>query len=98
LMQGILIGKQEFDNCFEVKPVGQRPAAVLYNPANAVFLSIFTNSRYPYIQIYTPPHRKSIAIENLSAAPNAFNNKIGLLMLQPRHTQTFTVHYQAVCQ
>jgi aldose 1-epimerase len=95
LIEGILIGNQQFDNCFVVKPVAQRPAAVLYNPANAVFVSIFTNSRYPYIQIYTPPHRKSIAIENLSAAPDCFNNGMGLQMLTPSRSQTFTVWYQA---
>ena len=95
LAEGILIGNHQFDNCFVVKPVAQRPAAVLYNPANAVYVSIFTNSRYPYIQIYTPPHRKSIAIENLSAAPDCFNNGIGLQMLTPSRSQTFTVWYQA---
>jgi aldose 1-epimerase len=95
LTEGILIGNRQFDNCYEVKPVAQRPAAVLYNPANAVFVSIFTNSRYPYIQIYTPHHRKSIAIENLSAAPDCFNNGMGLQLLTPSRSQTFTVWYQA---
>ncbi len=95
LKEGILIGDRQFDNCFVVQPVAQRPAAVLYNPANAVFVSIFTNERYPYILVYTPPHRKSIAIENLSAAPDCFNNGMGLQLLTPSRSQTFTVWYQA---
>ncbi|MBO9200072.1 MULTISPECIES: aldose 1-epimerase [Niastella] len=95
LGEGILIGNRQFDNCFVVQPVDQRPAAVLYNPANAVFVSIFTNKLYPYIQIYTPPHRKSIAIENLSGAPDCFNNGMGLQLLTPSRSQTFTVWYQA---
>jgi aldose 1-epimerase len=66
----------------------------MYNPANQVWLSIFTNSHYPYLQIYTPPHRKSIALENLSGAPDCFNNGMGLLMLPPNRSQTFTVWYQ----
>jgi aldose 1-epimerase len=95
LTDGDHIGNRQFDNCYVVQPVDQRPCAVLYNPANSVFVSIFTNSRYPYIQLYTPPHRKSIAIENLSAAPDCFNNGMGLLLLDPSRSQTFTVWYQA---
>jgi aldose 1-epimerase len=43
--------------------------------------------------LYTPPHRRSIAIENLSSAPDAFNNGIGLISLDPDHTRTFSVRY-----
>lgn len=89
------IGNLQLDNCFVVQPVEQRPCAVMYNPANGAFISIFTNNRYPYLQLYTPPHRKSIAIENLSAAPDCFNNGMGLYMLAPSRSQTFTVWYQA---
>lgn len=89
------IGDRQLDNCFVVRPIEQKPCAVLFNPGNGVYVSIFTNSRYPYLQLYTPPHRKSIAIENLSAAPDCFNNGMGLLMLAPSRSQTFTVWYQA---
>lgn len=89
------IGDRQLDNCFVVQPIEQKPCAVLFNPGNGVYVSIFTNSRYPYLQLYTPPHRKSIAIENLSAAPDCFNNGMGLLMLAPSRSQTFTVWYQA---
>jgi len=95
LTEGIRIGNRQFDNCFVVQPVDQRPPVALYNPANGVYVSIFTNNRYPYIQIYTPPHRKSIAVENLSAAPDCFNNGMGLQLLTPSRSQTFTVWYQA---
>jgi aldose 1-epimerase len=89
------IGNRELDNCYVVKPVEQRPIVLMLNPANGVYLSIFASPRYPYLQLYTPPHRKSIAIENLSAAPDCFNNGIGLVMLTPNTSQTFTVWYQA---
>lgn len=89
------IGNRELDNCYVIQPVEQSPAAAMLNPGNGVFVSIFTNSRYPYLQLYTPPHRKSIAIENLSAAPDCFNNGLGLVMLLPNSSQTFTVWYQA---
>ena len=38
---------------------------------------------YSYLQIYTPPDRMSIAIEPMTCAPNAFNNKKGLIELEP---------------
>lgn len=37
-----------------------------------------------FVQIYTPPHRNSIAIEPMSCIANAFNNKIGLIELEPK--------------
>src|SRR5581483_9952577 len=68
-----VIGDRELDICFELRLTADRPCCVLFNPHNRVWLSIFTNTRYPYLQVYTPSHRKSIAIENLSAAPDCFN-------------------------
>ncbi len=82
------------DNCFLLQPDSSQAACTLRNAQTGLQLNLFPASSYPYLQIYTPPDRQSIAIENLSGAPNAFNNNMGLLMLQPRHTQTFTVHYQ----
>ena len=38
---------------------------------------------FPYVQIYTHPDRKSIAIEPVTGAPNAFNNGMGLKVLKP---------------
>jgi aldose 1-epimerase len=57
-------------------------------------LAFYTNARYPYLQIYTPDHRQSIAIENLSGAPNSFNNGMGLIRMAPRQTLTFNLWYQ----
>ena len=57
-------------------------------------VAFFPDAGYPYLQIYTPPHRESIAVENLSGAPNCFNNKMGLLLLQSGHSQIFTVRYK----
>lgn len=92
------ISTTKFDNCFVLNEDKSQVACSLRNDAAALQLNIFPDETYPFLQIFIPDHRKSIAIENLSAVPNAFNNKIGLLMLQPRHTHTFTVHYQVSCQ
>jgi aldose 1-epimerase len=92
------IAATRFDNCFILEDNGARAACTLRNEETGLQLNLFPDASYPYLQIYIPDHRKSIAIENLSAAPDAFNNKMGLLMLQPRHTETFTVYYQVSCQ
>jgi len=82
------------DNCFVLRQGLVSPACELFNPANGLRISFFPIGGYPYLQLYTPPDRQSIAVENLSAAPDVFNNKMGLLLLPPGHSQTFTVHYK----
>lgn len=56
-------------------------------------LSIFPNQSYPYLQVYIPPERTSIALENLSGAPDAFNNGLGLLILESGENHVFTTRY-----
>jgi aldose 1-epimerase len=89
-----LIESMELDNCFLVKKNIEGPACQLINHSNKLTLSFFPDANYPYLQIFTPPHRNSIAIENLSAAPDCFNNKMGLTLLSANSSQTFTVIYQ----
>jgi aldose 1-epimerase len=43
--------------------------------------------------LYIPGDRKSIAIENLSSAPDSFNNRMGLVTLDPGEEKAFTLHY-----
>jgi aldose 1-epimerase len=86
-----LFGDTFLDNCFILSD-HNNPACILKN--KTLQLSILPDASYPYLQIYTPPHRKSIAIENLSGAPNAFNNKIGLIVLQPGERKKFSTSFQ----
>jgi aldose 1-epimerase len=88
------IGDTFLDNCFALKPGIVSPACELYNPANRLRVSFFPDPAYPYLQLYTPPARESIAVENLSGAPDCFNNKMGLLSLLPGHSQIFTARYK----
>ena len=69
-----------------------QPAVVL--KGERIQLSITPEESYPFVQAYTPPQRDSIALENLSSAPNAFNNHIGLIQLAPQQTQEFVTVYQ----
>lgn len=84
----------EFDNCFTVNFAECQPLCVLRDKEKKLQLEIYPGKNYPYLQIYTPPHRKSIAIENLSAAPDAFNNGMGLKTLTPGSTETFITTYK----
>ena len=59
-------------------------------------LKVKPSAAYPYLQLYTPDHRKSIAIENLSATPNCFNNKMGLHIMQPQAIWNLETSYQLI--
>jgi aldose 1-epimerase len=59
-------------------------------------LIVSPSKAYPYLQLYTPPGRKSIAIENLSGAPDCFNNKMGLHIMQPQEVWTLVTSYQLI--
>jgi aldose 1-epimerase len=88
------IGTTELDNCFTANFAECQPMLVLRDPANKIQLEIIPARSYPFLQIYTPPHRKSIAIENLSSAPDAFNNGMGLVTLAPGESADFTTTYK----
>ena len=45
-----------------------------------------------YLQIYTPPHGKSMAIEPMTCIANSFNNKIGFKELAPGESDSWTIH------
>ena len=89
--EGTLLKGINLDNCFELNKTIHQPQCTLSN--ESLQLRIEPDARYPYLQIYIPDNRQSIAIENLSAAPDAFNNKIGLLELEPYQHCCFSTSY-----
>jgi aldose 1-epimerase len=93
-----LLGDTFLDNCFALKQEIVSPACELFNPANGLRVSFYPDTSYPYLQIYTPATRQSIAVENLSGTPDCFNNKMGLTLLQPGHSQIFTARYKVSVQ
>ena len=88
------IGATELDNCFTANFAECQPMLVLRDPVKKIQLEIMPGRSYPYLQIYTPPHRKSIAIENLSSVPDAFNNGMDLITLAPGASADFTTTYK----
>jgi aldose 1-epimerase len=91
------IGDKQLDDGFLLDFGYAQPLCTLANPDTGISVSFHPDPSYPYLQLYIPPHRRSIAIENLSAAPDAFNNGMGLITLEPDHTRTFSVGYAIRC-
>jgi len=85
-LKGILL-----DNCFVLDQSMSQPKTVF--SSEKIRLTILPDSSYPFLQIYTPEDRKSIAIENLSGAPDCFNNGMGVIMIEPNEKVSFTTHY-----
>lgn len=84
-LQGI-----ELDNSFIIADY-ERAACVLENPL--LRLTLKPDRSYPYLQIYIPDTRDAIALENLSGAPDCFNNGLGLQVLQPEEAKEFVTRY-----
>ena len=63
-------GTTWFDNCFLVNFNEGQPSCIFRNPKRKIELQVHPSESYPYLQFFTPDHRQSIAIENLSAAPD----------------------------
>ncbi len=81
------IGKKEFDDCFLLKTNNGKHETVLYDEAadtKIILCQETGKGKYNYLHVYTPPGRKSIAVEPVTSNINAFNNKEGLNILQPQ--------------
>jgi aldose 1-epimerase len=88
------LGDQFFDHCFTLNFAECQPLCVLRDAQQKIQLEIHPGQSYPYLQVYTPPHRQSIAIENLSGAPDGFNNGMGLRVLEAGETTSFETVYK----
>lgn len=87
-------GNTFLDNSFTLNLDTCQPMCVLRSVENNIQVEFHPGLSYPYLQIYTPEHRKSIAIENISGAPNAFNNGMGVQTLESGQSFTYNVTYK----
>lgn len=71
------------DNCFEV-PVGNGrfEMSLRSSLGQLSYWQETGQGRYPFIQLFTPDHRHSVAIEPMTCNVDAFNNGDGLLILE----------------
>jgi aldose 1-epimerase len=91
--EGRKIGALKLDNGFKINSISS-PYCSLKNDSNKISIEFISETNYPFLQLYIPDHRESIAIENLSSAPDSFNNGIGLTELQPGEEKIFEVLLQ----
>ena len=90
-----LLGAEVLDNCFAIK--GEKSIATVSLNGEHGKLTYWQEcgtGKYPYIQLFTPPHRQSVAIEPMSCNIDAFNNQDGLWILEPRETGTAKFGFQ----
>ncbi len=74
------------DDCFELDPVERIVETILIDERRQLTLILWQKVSahgYNFVHVYTPPNRQSIAIEPTTCAPDAFNNKNGLMVLDP---------------
>ncbi|MEN9572130.1 MAG: hypothetical protein RL172_3361 [Bacteroidota bacterium] len=90
---GKLLGATKFDDCFVLDMAAGAPLCSIADNEAGIAIDIQPGSAYPYLQLYTPPHRMSIAVENLSAPPDCFNNGIHLLVLAPGEQASFSTQF-----
>jgi aldose 1-epimerase len=88
---GASLNGVSLDNCFELSKTINQPKCML--SYDGITVTIVPDKSYPYLQVYTPDNRQSIAIENLSGAPDCFNNGIGLQLIEPNTSSIFTTSY-----
>ena len=93
-VNGISLKNIELDNSYELAAAKEGTKCVLSN--DTLQLIIEPDRSYPLLQLYIPPHRKSIAIENLSGAPDNFNNGMWRIDLLPNEKKVFTTSYTVV--
>ncbi|KAA2241874.1 aldose 1-epimerase [Chitinophaga agrisoli] len=88
-VQPRLLKGVELDNSFWLDFSQSGPSCMLHDPKKGISIDFYPDQNHPVLQVYIPPHRRSIAIENLTAAPGAFVNGMGLQQLAPGHAKTF---------
>lgn len=76
-----------FDSCFLLGTDKGKADIIIENRKDNFKYNIWQETgihKYNYLQVYTPPSRKSIAFEPMTCSPDAFNNGNGLIVLAPQ--------------
>lgn len=81
-----MIGLEVLDNCFAFAKTTSGNIST-YLRGEDIQLEIWQDvATFPYLQLFTPEHRQSIAIEPMTCNIDAFNNGEGLIQLAPNET------------
>ncbi len=90
-----LLGDTRLDNCFQVENNHALYHLRLLGGEHELTLAA-SRSLFPYFQVFTPPHRESVALEPMSCNVNAFQNGDGLVTVAPGSdwTAAFILEYK----
>jgi len=78
----LILNAEEFDTGF----ILEQSEVEYKTPDYQLKMNIEQDMNKPYIQLYIPTHRKSIAIEPMTAATDCYNNDWGTRELLPQQT------------
>jgi aldose 1-epimerase len=81
-----LIDDLHFDTCYTL----DQKKISLNTKEYSVDIEVL-NPEDQFIQIFTPDSRDCIALEPMTCAPNAFNNRMGLLELEKEKSYTYSI-------
>jgi len=84
-VEGKKIGATVLDNCFAITPAadGRFHLQLKGEKGRLEYWQESAEGQYPFVQLFTPPMRQSIAIEPMTCNVDAFNNGEGLLEVAP---------------
>ncbi len=91
------INDSTLDNGFYINNQTQNAETVLASAQGKLtFWQETGDKKWNFLQVFTPPHRKSVAIEPMTCNIDAFNNGDGLVRLKPSETLggTFGVRFE----
>lgn len=83
------VNNTQLDTGFKLKNTASKATISIIDSANSVRVNIWQESKdtkFNFLQVYIPPNRKTIAIEPMTCAADAFNNGMGLQIIAPERT------------
>ncbi|MBL7816868.1 MAG: aldose 1-epimerase [Saprospiraceae bacterium] len=81
------IGSTSLDNGFFITEKGEKASVILQSERGHLhYWQEIGAAKWNFVQIFTPPHRQSIAVEPMTCNIDAFNNQDGLVLLTPKAT------------
>ncbi len=80
------IGDTFLDDCFELVELSEKASVRIWSKTKNIGLDIWQQAKdgeYSFLQVFTHPDRKRIAVEPMTCNVNAFHSGDGLKVLQP---------------
>ena len=79
------IGDTNLDNGFFITENDKQASVILASERGRLhYWQELGAAKWNFVQVFTPPHRKSIAVEPMTCNIDAFNNHDGLVLLAPK--------------